>query len=128
MNKLREQIQKLDAAMIATPEFMIETPEFKKTSKDLEKRVAAFKKLELPAMMIKRTIDLVLGSLNHDRYTRDYSNAVEFVLSAIPDIEKYIADLKKRINEFKRIPEVTLEDYKKAVEDLRKQSSEHTRR
>ena len=113
MNALKQQIQKLDADIVMTPELQ-------KISDDLDKRVEAFNKLEPPAMMIKRSIERVVGSL-HNRSSKDYSGAVESVLYAIPFIEKYIADLKKRINEFKRIPEVTYEDYQK-------QLSKNTRR
>lgn len=107
MNALKQQIQKLDA------EFLI-TPELKKSQDDLDKRIKAFEKLEVPAMMIKRSIERVLGSLRN-RDTRDYSNAVEFVLDVIPYFEKYLSDLKKRCDEFKRIPEVTSESLQKLL-------------
>ena len=107
MNALKQQIQKLDAEILITPEL-------KKSQDDLDKRIKAFEKLELPATMIKRSIERVVGSLRN-RDTRDYSGAVESVLYAIPYIEKYLSELKKRCDEFKRIPDVTYESVQKLL-------------
>lgn len=88
MNRLKKQILLLDADILIT-----------ETDK---KRVDAFQRIESPAMMIKRTIERIIKNV-HFAYPREYSEVAEYTLDAVGYLEKYVAELKKRCNEFKRI-------------------------
>ena len=98
MNELKRQILKLDATFLITP--------------GLKKRVEAFKRIEAPATFMKRNIDRVVHSLS-TADSEAYSDAVDFTLSSITSLEKFVAELKKRCEEFKRMPEVTLRSAQK---------------
>lgn len=61
---------------------------------------------------MKRNIDRVVHSLS-TADSEAYSDTVDFTLSSITSLEKFVADLKKWCEEFKRMPDVTLRSAQK---------------